>query len=114
MRPKERIKPFLKYIEKLWVESPNQRFGQLLINNGIVEDGTFNWNAEIHNYDIPHEYIREIQHWGKINWYRNYKQILIKDLEFDHIIAILETQKHISDNLRTILEVELSWRLSNP
>ena len=113
MRPIERIKPFMKWLEEEWLQSSDQRFGQLLINLGLVEDDLWTWTREISDYPIPHEHVREFQTWGKIDWYTNHKQILIKDLDFDHIVAILETQTHIGDNLRTILEVELSWRLSN-
>jgi len=30
MRDKKRIKPFLEKLEKLWLESPDLRFGQLV------------------------------------------------------------------------------------
>lgn len=32
MRPKERIKPFMEEITKLWEEVPDWRFGQLISN----------------------------------------------------------------------------------
>lgn len=32
MRKKERIKPFLKRLEKLWELVPDWRFGQLMVN----------------------------------------------------------------------------------
>lgn len=46
MREKERIKRILKLIEKAWEERPNQRFGQLLINIGIVPDDLKLWNSD--------------------------------------------------------------------
>ena len=46
MRDPKRIKRILKLIEKLWNKSPDQRFGQLLINHGIVDDSLIVWNNE--------------------------------------------------------------------
>lgn len=112
MRPIERIKPFMKWLTDEWLQSPDQRFGQLLINLGLIDDG-YHWHMELNDCRLPHEHTREFCMWGQKIDYMSHKYSLIKDLEFDHIIAILETQTHISDNLRTILEVELSWRLSN-
>ena len=39
MRNPKRIKIILKKIEKLWEDSPDQRFYQLLINYGLIPDG---------------------------------------------------------------------------
>ena len=119
MRPVERIVPFMKWLEQEWLDSPDQRFGQLLINLGLVEDDLWTWTREISDYPIPHEYIREIQTWGTYgsimdkHCFRDFRRVKIKDLDFDHIIAILETQNHISKELKTILEVELSLRMSD-
>lgn len=121
MRPINRIKPFLKWLEEVWEENQDQRFGQLLINLGIIEDNFKDWNKEISDYQIPFEYLREIQTWGTFGWKRSernnllkrYKQVHIKDLDFDHIIKILQIQKYLSPYLRRILETELSFRLSN-
>ena len=46
MREKERIKRILNKIEKIWNKHPDLRFGQLLINLGIVEDSFRVWNNE--------------------------------------------------------------------
>jgi len=114
MRHKQRIKPFLKYIEEKWESMPDLRFGQLLINLGIVEDSLLTWNWEISDYNISHEDMREIQYWGVWDIKNSvHKFIPIKELSFNHIINILETQTHISNKLRTLFEVELGFRRSN-
>ena len=46
MRPKIRIKRILKLIEDIWSDAPDQRFYQLLINNGIIEDDYKYWVFE--------------------------------------------------------------------
>lgn len=35
MRDPKRIKPFLKELEKLWLQIPDQRFAQLIVNLGF-------------------------------------------------------------------------------
>lgn len=120
MRSKKRIKSFLRWLEKEWEASPDLRFGQLLINLGIVTDDIRTWNAEVIDYPLPHEVMREIQTWGTKQKYKNHKDefigvvrkdIFIKDLDTDHIKAILKTQTHIQDtNLEKILKQELKFR----
>ena len=46
MRPIERIPKLLELIKKEWEKSPDQRFGQLLINLGISPDNLWFWNLE--------------------------------------------------------------------
>lgn len=115
MRDKARIKPFMKWLEKEWLESPDLRFGQLLINKGLIADDMRTWGAEISDYPIPHEAMREIQTWGTLGKDREEgferKDILIKALETDHIKAILKTQSHIKDTrIERILKDELKFR----
>jgi len=122
MRQKSRIKPFLNWIEKEWENAPDQRFGQLLINLGIIKDDIETWNKEIYDYDIPFKYLRDIIVWGiylgdsleKVG--KNIvrlplrKQVPISSLEDSHIKNILKTQKQISKELRKIFKKELDWR----
>ena len=111
MRSKKRIKPILKFIEDKWNESPDQRFSQLLINLGIVTDNLRDWNTEITDLPIPHEYIRGIQTWGtRGKDGKSYKELYIKDLETEHIKNIIKTQTHISDRFREIFKNELDFR----
>ena len=46
MRDIKRINRILKKIEDIWNKSPDQRFGQLLINMGIVKDDIMTWRME--------------------------------------------------------------------
>lgn len=46
MREEARIDRILKLIEKKWKERPDQRFGQLCVNLGIVTDDIRTWSLE--------------------------------------------------------------------
>ena len=46
MRDEARIKRILKLIEDKWMKTPDQRFGQLCINLGIVSDDIRTWSLE--------------------------------------------------------------------
>jgi len=46
MRDKKRIKRILKELERVWNDVPDMRFGQLLINLGIVDDSFRVWNIQ--------------------------------------------------------------------
>jgi hypothetical protein len=46
MREKARIKRILTLIEKQWIKREDQRFYQLLINLGMIEDNNELWNTE--------------------------------------------------------------------
>ena len=60
----------------------------------------------------PIEEIRAAFHWGTrgkdgkqpLSW------VALKDLDTDHIQAILDTQTHISDWVKNIMSVELNYR----
>lgn len=107
MRSKKIKEAFIKFIEEKWINS-DERFGQFLINNGIITDSPFNWNAEISEYPLPHKEMRKIQHWGTYgkSGKEEYKEIPIRDLDKDHIKMILKTQTHLSENLKEILKKE--------
>lgn len=73
--------------------------------------------AEAHliTMDDPHHLRREHFCWGTRG--RDGKQPLtwkpLKDLDTDHIEAILATQHHISNHLRQLFSDELQWRKSH-
>lgn len=48
MRDIQRIDRILKLLKQIWKDPSwqDQRFGQTLINCGIVEDGNLTWNIE--------------------------------------------------------------------
>jgi len=58
MREKARIKRILKLIEDFWNEREDQRFGQLLINLGIIADDNGVWHMED---DELEEYLKKIK-----------------------------------------------------
>ena len=62
-----------------------------------------------------HEYIRERFAWGSYgkNGDERLHYIYLKDMETNHIKAILETQSHIQDYIRELFETELNWRFGN-
>jgi len=46
MRDERRIKRILKILEEIWEKSSDQRFGQLLINLGVIKDDFETWKNE--------------------------------------------------------------------
>ena len=46
MRDIKRIKKILELLEEIWNRNPDQRFGQLLINLGVINDDFHTWNVE--------------------------------------------------------------------
>ena len=86
-------------IEKEWLKSPDQRFGQLLSNLGLVSKEIENhiWNIDEDDWLIQNGYcnIEDIKFWG-VNYYKNGKQRkttkfkLLKDLDTDHIKNIIK------------------------
>jgi len=57
MGDKARIKRILKLLEKIWSLGPDQRFGQMLINNRLAEDNFRLWNNED---DGLEEYLKQV------------------------------------------------------
>jgi len=51
MRDPRRIPRILEKIEKLWSDMPDLRFGQLLINLGMIDDSSASWNTEDDLYE---------------------------------------------------------------
>ena len=46
MRDKRRIERILKILEEIWEKDSDQRFGQLLINLGVIKDDFETWKNE--------------------------------------------------------------------
>lgn len=90
-------------ITEKWLEYPDLRFGQLLINLGYAKDGEI-WYIEEDDWLIENKYLKpeEIKFWASI-FDKNNKLLkvvqyrLLKDLETDHIKAIL---KYFNNNGR--------------
>ena len=91
-------KSTLKEITNYWNENSDQRFGQVLINLGLIADTLITWNDEELNILLD----QGCKPRNVILWGRNFNKagerlpktewILIKNLETDHIEAILKTQ----------------------
>lgn len=115
MRPKKRIKIFLKILKKHWLkQGQDLRFFQFLYNNGV--DGVnplyhLEENEIIHKM-FPEEPKRNYVLWGTRgkNGDQPLKYKLLKDLTNSHIKAILRTQPQLSSKDRTIFKDELDYR----
>ena len=85
-------------IKEAWLKSPDQRFGQLLSNLGLVPKDIkdYIWNIEEDDWLIKNDYcnIEDIKFWG-INYYKNGKKRkstkykLLKYLDINHIENII-------------------------
>jgi hypothetical protein len=60
----------------------------------------------------PHEDIRAAFNWGTRgkDGKESLRWVALKDLDTNHIQAILDTQPHISDWVRNIMSVEMNYR----
>ena len=47
MRNPNRIKPFMEWLTREWEKHPDYRFGQFLINTGIIPDDQVMWNTDV-------------------------------------------------------------------
>jgi len=45
MRDEKRIERICNALKELWMKTPDQRFGQMMINNGLMFDGEL-WHIE--------------------------------------------------------------------
>lgn len=65
--------------------------------------------------DHPHYLRREHFHWGTRGKEGNepLRWVALKNMDTDHIEAILATQHHIPEHLRHLFEDELVWRKSH-
>jgi len=57
MRDINRIDRILELIGNIWKKSPDQRFGQMLINNFIINDDLRTWQNEDNGFE---KYLKEI------------------------------------------------------
>ena len=77
-----------------------------------VQDSAPATEMSVYNTD-PHETIREAFKWGTrgIDGKQPLTYIALKDLATDHIEAILETQTHITEEIRQVFIDELEYRI---
>jgi len=110
-----RIDKFLELLGNKWKESPDMRFTQLLYNLDIDPEGDYNqedYETVQQFASESHTILRDFIEWGSYgkDGKGPLRYILVKDLEDDHINAILESQHHISEKMRVLLLAELAYR----
>lgn len=69
--------------------------------------------AELSVYDTdPFELVRQSFHWGTRgkDGKQPLKWVALKDLDTDHIEAIIDTQTHVKDYILALFRTELKWR----
>lgn len=114
MRPEGRIDAFLKALGEEWKrQSPDLRFGQFLVGNGLMDEDIFDYEE----YDLMQKFFPNIRKqdyvvWGTYgkNGDQPKKHVPIKDLSDGHISAILRTQKQVPESYRKILRDEQVFR----
>ena len=115
MRPEKRIDNFLRILGEQWKKQGSDlRFTQFLFNNGVSNMDRLHHLEEhelLYNY-FPDVDTSEYLHWGTRgkDGKSKLKYVLIKDLDTDHIEAILGTQHHISEIYKNALMKELEKR----
>jgi hypothetical protein len=61
MRDQNRIPRILKLLETKWTSTPDQRFGQMLINNGVLPDTMSTWLMEDDDLEKHLKFITELK-----------------------------------------------------
>ena len=113
MRDINRIDNFLKLLGEEWKrQSPDLRFGQFFENNVGTQS-----IYHMEEHQILFEYFPNIPKREYITWgtrgkdgKQPVKRLYIKDLEIDHINAILKTQKQLGQEMIDIFNNELNYR----
>lgn len=102
-------------LEKVWLENPDWRFTQLCVNTGLIPNLPGVWYyTEDRDFMINRGFpIREILFWGTYgkNGDQPLKYIQLKNLDTDHIQAIIDTQKQLSDKKYFIEELEFRKKI---
>lgn len=103
----------LPKITKYWLDNPDQRFGQMLINLNIVPDGKY-WNTEEVDWLIEKQHFSwdELHFWGRNYTKDNVKLdktewIRLKDLENDHIKKIMGLTKALPQRYYSYFKLRL-------
>lgn len=94
--------------EQYMIDGGNSYYGRSSVNN---EEPTRIFVTS----ESPFELIREWFHWGTRGKLGDQplKMVALKDLEEDHIKAIIQTQTHISSDVLRVFKSELSYREAN-
>jgi hypothetical protein len=83
------------------------------LRRNIHDDAPYTELSVMCNAD--HSVIRESFKWGTygIDGKQPLKYVILKDMSWDHIEAILETQTHLRDHIRQVFVNELDYRGKN-
>lgn len=104
----------LNELETIWKQNPDLRFSQLLVNTGFISNFPGLWYyTEDDKIMLKFGFEpREVLLWGTFgkNGDQQLKYKLIKDLDIDHIEAILKNVKVISEKYKKAFENELKYR----
>jgi hypothetical protein len=116
MRDANRIDNFLRLLGEEWhKQGEDLRFTQFMFNNDLSDFNGFLYHMEEHKVlekFFPDINPREYTYWGTYGKSGKdpIKFILVKDLETDHIQAILTTVPSIKPSLKETLQNELILR----
>lgn len=102
----DNIESKIEDIKKEWLENPDMRLGQLLINMNLAPDIFSLWIVEEDDWLIYNDYcnIEDIKFWGQ-NYDKNMNRlsetrwVLLKNLTTDHIKGIIKYFKDINREL---------------
>lgn len=102
------------YILNIWLENQDMRFSQILIKLNILPNLPGSWYY-IEDDDILIEQgisQREILFWGTYgkNGKQPFKWVLLKNMNTEHIKAVIITQKQIKKTYKKALNEEINLR----
>jgi len=110
-------KPDYDELEKIWLENPDWRFTQVLVNTGTIPNFPGFWYyTEDLDFMLNMGFEpRDVMLWGTYgkNGDQPLKYVFLKDMTNEHIQAIIDTQKSISDRYKIAFENELEYRKDN-
>jgi len=104
-------------LKKVWLDNPDWRFTQLLVNTGIIPNFPGMWYYT-EDLDVMLNLgfkPREVILWGTYgkNLDQPLKMVFLKNMSNEHIKAILQNVKSISNRYKESFENELKYREEN-
>lgn len=102
---------FLEKLQKIWEEYPDWRFTQLLVNTGTIPNIEGFWYYKEES-DFFKGQRNEFMFWGSYgkDGRGPRRDIAIKDMDTDHIMACLKTQPNMMKSYREEMSAELKRR----
>jgi len=104
-------------LEKFWLENPDLRFTQLCVNTGLIPNvpGMWYYTEDLDfMLNLGFE-MRDVMLWGTYgkSLDQPLKYIFLKNMSNEHIKAVLQNVRTISEKYRTAFENELKYREEN-